>query len=231
MRRIGLAVVFTLGLTFAPLGAAPGAQEYKAGEVPRVGVLSPGSPPPPTSPDTDPFLEGLRALGYVEGQNVVIERRWAQGRIDRLPELAADLVRVKVDVIVTGGVAAVRAAQRATGNIPPELEQSVRGHRRPFVDHEADRELARKHRTSSAGHEAIERADGPRSYPLTRSRTAVGAWYSSSVISPLSHIILSSFRRSALRPLGGWCPARLVTPRELGSAPWVRAPAASTGLI
>jgi len=118
MRLIGLAVILTLGLTFAPLGAAPGAQEYKAGQVPRVGVLSPGSPPPPTSPDTDAFLEGLRALGYVEGQNVVIERRWAQGRIDRLPELATDLVRVKVDVIVTGGVAAVRAAQRATGNIP-----------------------------------------------------------------------------------------------------------------
>src|SRR6266566_3126001 len=60
-----------------------------------------------------------------------------------------------------------RAHERGDRNSDPELEQNLRGHRR---DSETDRELARKHRTSSAGHEAIDRADGPRSYPLTRSR-------------------------------------------------------------
>src|SRR2546422_10556342 len=60
-----------------------------------------------------------------------------------------------------------RAHERGDRNSDPELEQNLRGHRR---DSETDRELARKHRTSSAGHEAIDRADGPRPYPLTRSR-------------------------------------------------------------
>src|SRR2546425_601760 len=63
-----------------------------------------------------------------------------------------------------------RAHERGDRNSDPELEQNLRGHRR---HHEANRELARKHRTSSAGHQAIERADGPRSFPLTRSPTAL----------------------------------------------------------
>jgi putative ABC transport system substrate-binding protein len=64
------------------------------------------------------FREGLRELGYVEGQNIKIESRWAEGNYDRLPGLAADLVRLKVDVIVTYGTPASQAAKRATGTIP-----------------------------------------------------------------------------------------------------------------
>jgi len=64
------------------------------------------------------FREGLRELGYVEGQNIAIESRWAEGNYDRLPGLAAELVRLKMDLIVTYGTPASQAAKRATGTIP-----------------------------------------------------------------------------------------------------------------
>ena len=64
------------------------------------------------------FRQGLRELGYVEGKNIVIEWRYAEGKFDRLPALAAELVRLKVDVIVTAGPTATRAAKEATSTIP-----------------------------------------------------------------------------------------------------------------
>ena len=64
------------------------------------------------------FRQGLRELGYVEGENVVVESRSAEGKLDRLPALAAELVRLKVDVIVTGGSEATRAAKEATVTTP-----------------------------------------------------------------------------------------------------------------
>jgi putative ABC transport system substrate-binding protein len=64
------------------------------------------------------FRQGLRELGYVEGKNIVIEPRYAEGKLDRLPELAADLVRLNVDVIVTSGPTATRPAKEATSTIP-----------------------------------------------------------------------------------------------------------------
>src|SRR5213594_246301 len=64
------------------------------------------------------FLQGLRDLGYVEGKNIVIEPRYAEGNLDRLPELAAELVRLKVDMIVTQSTPAAQAAKKATSTIP-----------------------------------------------------------------------------------------------------------------
>ena len=69
------------------------------------------------------FRQGLRELGYVEGKNIVIEWRYAEGKLDRLPALAAELVRLKVDVIVTAGRIATRAAKEATDTIPIVMAQ------------------------------------------------------------------------------------------------------------
>jgi ABC-type uncharacterized transport system substrate-binding protein len=102
---------FLCGLTLGILGA-PLVVMAQLPKTPRIGLLSVGS-----ATTADDFRQGLRELGYVEGQNIVIEYRWAQGRLDRLPELANDLVRLKVDVIVSAGVAATRAAKQATSTI------------------------------------------------------------------------------------------------------------------
>src|SRR4029450_12413596 len=93
----------------APL--APEAQQ--AGKVPRIGFLGVTSLST-ISARIAGFRQGLRELGYVEGSNVVIEYRWAEGKAERLPDLADELARLKVDVIVTGGPADTRAAQKGT---------------------------------------------------------------------------------------------------------------------
>ena len=116
MRLIGLAVILTVGLTLASLGTAA-AQPPEKG--PRVGYLNPGSSSDPLRQRRlEAFRQGLRELGYVEGQNIAIESRWAEGKYDRYPALAADLVRLKVDVIVAMSGAATQAAQQATRTIP-----------------------------------------------------------------------------------------------------------------
>jgi putative ABC transport system substrate-binding protein len=87
-------------------------------KVPRVGYLVLGSHDPIRQRYLEAFRQGLRELGYLEGQNIAIEPRWAEGKHDRLPALAADLVRAKVDVIVAMSGAATQAAQQATRTIP-----------------------------------------------------------------------------------------------------------------
>ena len=69
-------------------------------------------------PLAEAFREGLRELGYVEGKNIIVECRYGEGRLERLPGLAADLVRLNVDIIVTGGRPSTRAAKQATSTIP-----------------------------------------------------------------------------------------------------------------
>jgi putative tryptophan/tyrosine transport system substrate-binding protein len=109
MRLIGLAVVLTLGLMLAPL-AAEGQQAKK---VPRIGVLT-----GPVDPGVEAFRQGLRELGYVESKSITIEHRSAEGKLDRLPDLAAELVRLKVDVIVGSGNLTITALKEATETIP-----------------------------------------------------------------------------------------------------------------
>jgi len=93
------------------------AEAQQPQKIPLIGRLSPGSPSANPA-RTEAFRQGLRELEYVEGKNIVIERRSAEGRLDRLPALAAELVRLKVDIIVTAGPAATRAAKEATSTIP-----------------------------------------------------------------------------------------------------------------
>jgi putative ABC transport system substrate-binding protein len=82
---------------------------------PRLGVLLLGAPP---NANLDAFIQGLRDLGYVEGKNILIEYRFAEGKADRLPELAMELVRLKVDAIFTTGTPAIFALKQATKTIP-----------------------------------------------------------------------------------------------------------------
>ncbi|MGH8525231.1 MAG: ABC transporter substrate-binding protein, partial [Gammaproteobacteria bacterium] len=86
-------------------------------KVPRIGYLAANSPSA-IAARIEAFRQGLRELGYVEGKNIVIEWRYAEGKLDRLPALAVELVGLKVDVIVTGGGAPTRAAKEATSTIP-----------------------------------------------------------------------------------------------------------------
>jgi putative tryptophan/tyrosine transport system substrate-binding protein len=108
-RRIITALLLALA---APLAA----EAQQAGKVPLVVVLLGWSPNP--DPIFEALRQGLRQAGYTEGQNILVEGRWAEGKLDRLPNLAAELVRIKADMIVAGGNQAVRAAKHATRTIP-----------------------------------------------------------------------------------------------------------------
>jgi putative tryptophan/tyrosine transport system substrate-binding protein len=111
---VGSIVTLLLSLLAAPLAA----DAQQPAKVHRVGWLSDGIRAGATSHLHEAFLHGLRDLGYVEGKNLVIERRDAEGKLERLPELAAQLVELKVDVIVTWSVPGTKAAQRATSTVP-----------------------------------------------------------------------------------------------------------------
>jgi putative tryptophan/tyrosine transport system substrate-binding protein len=100
-------------------GAMAAARALRAQQkaIPVIGYLSNASPGSPAG-GVAAFHQGLRETGYVEGQNFAIEYRWAEGRYDRLPALAADLVGRKVNAIVTAGAAGIAAAKGATSTIP-----------------------------------------------------------------------------------------------------------------
>ena len=102
MTRKTIIVVWLVALAFVPFRLAEAQQPKK---IPRIGFLSATSPST-VAARTEAFRQGLRELGYLEGKNIVIEYRYAEGKLDRLPALAAELMRLKVDVIITGGPAA-----------------------------------------------------------------------------------------------------------------------------
>jgi len=106
--------MLTLVLGFFVTPLAVEAQQSK--KVYRIGFLSAGSSLP--TPNVEAFQQSLRDLGYVEGQNLAIEYRYAENHLERLPDLAAELVRLPVDLIVTSGTPATRAAKHATTTIP-----------------------------------------------------------------------------------------------------------------
>jgi len=100
------------------------AQAQQPQKVPRIGYLSSVSPSV-ISDRTEAFRRGLRELGYVEGKNIVIEWRYGEGNEDRLPAVAAELVRLKVDLIVTVGAPGTRSAKKATNMIPIVMAQDT----------------------------------------------------------------------------------------------------------
>jgi ABC-type uncharacterized transport system substrate-binding protein len=89
-----------------------------SGKIARIGYLSPDSPSPAATTLFDAFCDGLRELGWIKGKNVTIELRYGENRLERLPEVAAELVRINVDVIVGRGTLGPLAAKRATSTIP-----------------------------------------------------------------------------------------------------------------
>jgi putative tryptophan/tyrosine transport system substrate-binding protein len=129
MKTTGLALVLAL-LFAAPLSSAA----QKTVRVPRIGTLSAFSPP--SEPDRQQqlsFWDAMRELGWIEGQNLTVERRWAEGRFERLPALAAELVKLQVDLIVANAGAEIIAARRATKTIPIVMASSLDAVEQGFV--------------------------------------------------------------------------------------------------
>jgi putative ABC transport system substrate-binding protein len=111
---VGLIVTLTLSLLAAPLTA----KAQSLAQVPRIGWLASGFPPSEAARQQSPFWQGLHELGWVEGQNIAVEWRYAEENYARLPALAAELVQLGVDVIVAGDSRAIPAAKQATDTIP-----------------------------------------------------------------------------------------------------------------
>ena len=121
----GCIVMLTLSLLMAPLAA----RAQSPAKMPRIGWLGPNTP----EPRLEVFKQGLRDLGWIEGQTIAFEYRWTTGQVDRLPALAAELVRLQVDLIVAVSTPAVRAAKDATTSIPIVIAAAVDPVRLGFV--------------------------------------------------------------------------------------------------
>jgi putative tryptophan/tyrosine transport system substrate-binding protein len=113
MRRSAIALIIplALGLLVAPLAT----EAQQAGKVYRIGFLSTNPPPAHV---WEALMDGLRERGYSEGQNLVFERRFSEGNAERFPEFAAEMVRLRVDLILAGTTPAALAAKNATQTIP-----------------------------------------------------------------------------------------------------------------
>ena len=105
-----------IAVVLLALGVTAEAQQTK--KVPRIGWLLFDSPSSANTARNEAFRQGLSDLGYIEGQNLIIEHRYAEGKVDRLPDLAAELVRLKVDAIFATSTASVQAAKKATTTVP-----------------------------------------------------------------------------------------------------------------
>jgi putative ABC transport system substrate-binding protein len=127
MKATALLAALVLGLLVAPLAS----DAQPPDKVFRIGRLTLASP---STDDPDGFRQGLRELGYIEGQNIVIESRSAEGSVDRLGALATDLVQRQMDVIVAAGSPAIHAAQQATSTIPIVMTTDTDAAAQGFVD-------------------------------------------------------------------------------------------------
>jgi putative tryptophan/tyrosine transport system substrate-binding protein len=112
IRKLSVWLMTTIPLVTAAIG-----EPQQSAKIPRIGILELASPAASAS-QLKAFQQGLRELSYVEGKNIILEYRYADGKLDRLPELAAELVGSKVDVIVTRSTGSIRAAMNASKTIP-----------------------------------------------------------------------------------------------------------------
>jgi putative ABC transport system substrate-binding protein len=110
--------LFRLLLIIAFLGAGPVADAQQPPRIPRIGYVSGSGDPNNPGRDLESFRQGLRDLGYIEGKNILVEYRYAEGNLDRLPGLVAELVQLKVDLLFVSNLPAIRAAKEATKTIP-----------------------------------------------------------------------------------------------------------------
>jgi putative tryptophan/tyrosine transport system substrate-binding protein len=115
--------VFTLCAILFALCVSAEAQQ--PGKVPQIGILVPSGDPSTPSRQVEAFRQGLRELGYIEGKNILVEYRYAEGKQDRIPSLVAELVQLKVDVFVVTSLRAIRAAMQATKTIPIVMVTTV----------------------------------------------------------------------------------------------------------
>jgi putative tryptophan/tyrosine transport system substrate-binding protein len=121
MRLSTIGLILILSLLTAP----PAANAQQRGKVPRIGVLLPGSPTPEYERRLDAFRQGLRELGYIDTQNILLEYRWAYAQYEHMDDLVAELLRLQVDVLVVDSTRAGLAAKRATSTLPIVLATSA----------------------------------------------------------------------------------------------------------
>ena len=114
MQRSAIGLLLALALLAASLAT----EAQSPTHVHRIGWLAGTTPERDRNVDVEAFREGMRALGYVEGQNLVLEERWAEGQYERFPDLAAELVRLKVDVLLSVNTPGALAAKDATTTLP-----------------------------------------------------------------------------------------------------------------
>jgi putative tryptophan/tyrosine transport system substrate-binding protein len=116
MKRAAVSSILVVVVLLA-LGVIAEAQQ-PAAKVPRVGFLSGSGDPNTPGLQLEAFRRGLQELGYIEGKNILVEYRYVEGRVDRIPSLVAELMQLKVDVFISGNLVAIRAAKQATKTIP-----------------------------------------------------------------------------------------------------------------
>jgi putative ABC transport system substrate-binding protein len=124
--------IVAIGFAFAMCGTV--AQSQEPTKIPRIGYVSATGDPNNPGPQIAAFRRGLRDLSYIEGKNILIEYRYAEGNLDRAPALVAELVRVKVDALVVTFFAAIRVAKEATKTIPIVMETNQDPVARGIVD-------------------------------------------------------------------------------------------------
>ena len=118
---------FVLALSAMLYALCSSAQAQQPAKIPRIGFLSGSGDPNTPGFQIEAFRRGLQELGYIEGKNILVEYRYIEGKRDRVPSLVAELVQLKVDVLVSPNLPSIRAAKQATKTIPIVMVGSSRG--------------------------------------------------------------------------------------------------------